>query len=241
VAECRLPFSFNVVPKLPATQGKRKRAQVEQEWDIPTPEPRAVRRQIDGPDVTAPVHPLGNEQIHHPAPDIDHQDALEVVQPSEEGEWSAPTMVPPPVSPQNASSTSAPLDAIKPPTQPIAPPRTDGESAPILTNVNPCSGPITGGAEVWLLGMDFPALFPLFARFGTAVVPTVSSLIAFCEALSHRPSQVFRNPYLLTCQLPSAAAPGVVDVTLSKHPRANAPGYGTSLAKFQYLRDQDQL
>jgi len=176
VAECRLPFSFNVVPKL---QGKRKRAQGEQEGDLPPPDARAVRRRIDGPNGTAQIHPLGNGQIHHPVPDIDRQDAHEVVQPREDRISSSPPLAPAPVPPQNASSTSAPLDAIKPPDQPIAPPRTEGESAPTLTEVNPESGSITGGATIWLKGMDFPALFPLFARFGTAVVPTVSSLITF--------------------------------------------------------------
>ena len=33
-----------------------------------------------------------------------------------------------------------------------------------------------GGARIWLQGKDFPAVFPLFARFGTAVVPTVSTI-----------------------------------------------------------------
>jgi hypothetical protein len=59
------------VPKLPATQGKRKRAQVEQEEGLPTSEPRAIRRRMDGANVIN--HP-GNEQIHRSAPDIDHQD-----------------------------------------------------------------------------------------------------------------------------------------------------------------------
>ena len=96
-------------------------------------------------------------QDHHPAPDIDHQDAPEVVQHCEGSTSSSPALAPPPERPQNVSSSSAPLDAIKP----------------------LVSGPITGGATIWLQGMDFPDLFPLFARFGTAVVPTVSSLNAF--------------------------------------------------------------
>jgi len=133
-----------------------------------TTEGRRVRRR----------HEQGN-QIHHPAPDIDHQDAPEVVQRYEGSTSSLPPLASPPVPPQNASSSSAPLDAIKPLNQPIAPPRTEGESVPTLTEVNLESGSITGGATIWLQGMDFPALFPLFARFGTAVVPTVSSLIAF--------------------------------------------------------------
>lgn len=53
---------------------------------------------------------------------------------------------------------------------------TDGEPTPTLTEVNPESGPITGGARIWLKGINFPALFPLFARFGTTVVATVSRM-----------------------------------------------------------------
>jgi hypothetical protein len=162
VAECRLPFSFNVVPKkLPAANGKRKRVQ-----ELPTPEPPANRRRIDGANATAQIH------HHHPPPDVELQDAPEVVQPREDSTSSSPPQALPPVP-------SAPLDAIKPPNQPIAPPRTEGESAPTLTEVNPDTGSITGGANIWLKGIDFPTLFPLFARFGTAVVPTVSSLITF--------------------------------------------------------------
>jgi hypothetical protein len=53
------------------------------------------------------------------------------------------------------------------------PPTPDMGRAPTLTEVNPEQGPIAGGLRVWLRGCDFPALFPLFARFGNAVVPTV--------------------------------------------------------------------
>jgi len=141
---------------------------------------------------------------------------------------------------RSAGSTSARLDAIKPPNQAIAPPGTDGDCAPTLTEVNPESGSLTGGARTWLQGTNFLAHLPLFARFGTAVVPTVRSLIT-CEALSNRPSQAFINPYTLSCNLPPASAPGVVNVTLSRHPERSAPKYGTSIAKFHCLADYEQL
>jgi hypothetical protein len=240
MARCRLPFSFNVVTKFPAAQGKRKRAQVEQEEDPPTPEPRTVRRRMDSPNVLAQINPPGNEQIHPPVPEIDHQDVPEAVQSGEGSTSSSPPQAPLLESSRGAGSSSVPLDAVKLPNQANAPPTTDGECAPTLTEVNPESGPITGGARIWLKGMNFPALFSLFARFGTAVVPTVSSLTT-CEALSNRLSQTFSNPYLLACTLPSATVPGVVNVTLSKHPQQNAPEYGTSIAKFHYLADHDQL
>ena len=237
VAQSLLPFSFNVVPKVPAAQGKRKRAPVEQDGDSLAPEPRSVRRRMDCTNIPAQINPPGNEQIHHPPSDIDCQDAPEAVQSSEGSTSSSPPLEPPLVPSQSAGSSS---DAIKPPNQAVLPPRTEGECTPTLTEVNPETGSITGGATIWLKGMDFPALFPLFARFGTAVVPTVSKLIT-CEALSNSLSQTFSNPFLLACRLPSATAPGVVDVTLSRHPQTNAPEYGTSIAKFHYVADHDQL
>ena len=116
MAQCRLPFSFNILSKLPPRQrpptvpGTGKRPQPEQgAGESPAPEPRAVRRQMD--DAAGSVD-------------------CSFVQPQE----------------------------ITPPT---------------LTEVNPDSGSITGGVRIWLRGMDFPALLPLFARFGAAVVPTV--------------------------------------------------------------------
>ena len=234
MAQSRLPFAFNVVPRVAPAQGKRKRAPIEQDGDPLAPEPRAVRRRVDCPNIPAPINPPGNEQIHHPPSDIDCTDAPEAVQSSEVSISSSPPLA------QSAGLSSAPLDAIKPPSQAAPPPRTDGECTPTLTEVNPESGSITGGATIWLKGMDFPTLFPLFARFGTAVVPTVSSLIT-CEALANRLSQTISNPFLLACHLPSATAPGVVDVTLSRHPQTNAPEYGTSIAKFHYVADRDQL
>lgn len=240
MAQCRLPFSFNVVPKVPGAQAKRKRALVEQDGGPLTPERPAVRRRVDDANVPAQIKPPINEQIQHPASDTDYPDAPEVVQSCEGSTSSSPPQAPPLVPSRSEGSSSAPLDATKPPNQVVAPPRTEGEGTPTLTEVNPESGSITGGATIWLKGMDFPALFPLFARFGTAVVPTVSSFIP-CEALSNRLSQTFSNPFLLACHLPGAAAPGVVDVTLSRHPQTNAPEYGTSIAKFHYVADHDQL
>ena len=230
MAECRLPFSFNVVPKLPVARRKRKRPQIEQEGDLPTPGPRVTR--IGDVNITA--------QNQHPALDIDHQDAAESCEESKSSLPPVPPLTLPLEASWSADSSSAPQEVIKPPSQAIAPPRTDGECAPTLTQVNPESGSTTGGAVIWLAGNDFPAHFPLYARFGTTVVRTVSSLVT-CEALSNRVSQAFINPSLLTCHLPPAAAPGIVDVTLSKHPLPHASEYGASIAKFHYITDYNQL
>ena len=168
VAQCQLPFSFNVVPKL---QGKRKRVDLEQEGDFPTPEPRNVRPRING---SAPRNPPGHDQNHLPAPGIDYHGPLEGVQSSEDSSSSSPPLAPPVQPLRSVGTSSATLNPTGPPNQAIAPPGAEGERVPTLTEVNPESGPITGGARIWLKGLDFPAVFPLFARFGTAVVPTVS-------------------------------------------------------------------
>ncbi len=90
----------------------------------------------------------------------------------------SPPTVSPPRPPQNARGPLSPWQA---PNPVIAPPRTDAEPTPTLTDVNPEQGSTTGGARIWLKGMDFPAHFPLFARFGTAVVPTVTLRDLRCE------------------------------------------------------------
>jgi hypothetical protein len=112
--------------------------------------------------------------MHHPAPVTDYPEDVQLSQGSSSG---SPSLALPPHLPQNVDRGLAPPTASKPPNEAIAPPRTDGESTATLTEVNPGSGPITGGVKIWLKGMDFPTVFPLFARFGTAVVPTVSALI----------------------------------------------------------------
>jgi hypothetical protein len=54
------------------------------------------------------------------------------------------------------------------------PPTPDKGRTPTLIEVSPELGPLAGGSTIWLRGLGFPPLFTLFARFGTAVVPTVS-------------------------------------------------------------------
>ena len=147
MAQCRLPFSFNILSRLPPgprLPGTRKRTRPEEDdGDPPASEQRTVRRRLGDANAVTPKHPPSNGQIHDPAPNVGHQSAPRG---HEEG----------------YSSSLA-----------ISPPKLDGERPPTLTEVNPDSGSITGGVRIWLKGMDFPALLPLFARFGAAVVPTV--------------------------------------------------------------------
>ena len=191
MAQHRLPFPFNVVAKLPTVNprpaanpkptGGRKRniGQVEPpEGTLPNVESRRVRTRFDPPLQSGP---LGNEPIDHPMPATHPRNAPQ--DPESSSSSSPPPTMPHPQPPRNAGLASDPSTVSKPPDQavpPPPPPRIDGEPAPTLTEVNPESGSITGGARIWLKGMEFPAVFTLFARFGTAVVPTVSHMVLIC-------------------------------------------------------------
>ena len=158
MAQCRLPFSFSVLAKLPpvpgrksATQRKRKRVEHGQgEGGGLAPEPRFVRPRLDP----------SSEQIYHPAPDVNYQSSLQDVQ---SHEFNPPPLVLPIQPPRDAGANSGA----------ISPPRTNDEPIPTLTEVNPEAGSIRGGARIWLKGINFSSCFPLFARFGTTVVATV--------------------------------------------------------------------
>ena len=46
----------------------------------------------------------------------------------------------------------------------------------VVMTTNPRSGPVSGGIEIWLDGEELTRPFALYARFGTQVVETVSSI-----------------------------------------------------------------
>jgi len=170
VAQCRLPFSFKVVSKHrgtrhPAIPASRKRRRSEEGED-----PATARRRKDG-----------DGQIHHPAQDISHPSAP---QGHEDSSSSSQPLVPPPQPAQDSELNFSQLNTINPPYQAISPLNTAGELTPTLMEVNPDSASITGGVRIWLKGVYFPALFPLFARFGAAVVPTVRVRFYF-RGVSH--------------------------------------------------------
>ena len=114
-----------------------------------------------------------DEQHGHPILAFNPRNAVQGGQ-YREGDSSnaSPPAVSRPQPPRNVGPNPGPLGPWNAPNPAIAPPRTDGEPAPTLTEVNPEQGSIMGGARIWLKGFDFPG--PLFARFGTSVVPTVS-------------------------------------------------------------------
>jgi hypothetical protein len=178
VARHQLPFSFNVVAKYcqararppPAAGGKRSRRQVEQSEDIPPGlDQRNVRPRFEGHSQEAP----GNERTDDAMPAINLRDPPILDQHREGSPSGSVPLTLPPHLPWHAGPN---FDSLDTPHQAIVSPRTDEEPTPTLIDVNPESGSITGGARIWLKGKDFPALLPLFARFGTAVVSTVSTM-----------------------------------------------------------------
>jgi len=160
---------------------KRTRRQMEESEEVPpVVDQRNVRPRFDD----SSQRGAADERNDHPmpAPAINPLNAPQGSQYREGDSSSAPPpAIPHPQPPRNAGSNSGPLSAGKPPNSTIPPPSTDGEPTPTLTEVNPESGSITGGARIWLRGMEFPTVFPLFARFGTAVVPTVGPRNLHCE------------------------------------------------------------
>ena len=147
----------------PTSGAKRSRRQMEQSEEGPsTLDRRNVRLRSEGPSQRAP----GNERIDDPTPAINLRDPP-LCGPHRDGSPSSslsltlPTQLPPSAGPNSEA---------------IIPPNTGQQPTPTLMDVNPQSGSIAGGARIWLKGKDFPAVFPLFARFGTAVVPTVSTI-----------------------------------------------------------------
>ena len=186
LAQYRLPFSFNVVTRIPKVLGpslaggKRTRGEVEQSEGAPS---NVGRRNVRPRTGDAPHGgSRGDERIDHPMPPLNPRSA-----PQDHDDSSSnpsPPAVHLPQPPQNVGPNPDPLSGWGPPNQGIVPPTTSGEPpAPTLTEVNPEAGPITGGARIWLKGIDFPApaLFPLFARFGSAVVQTVSFVDLLCD------------------------------------------------------------
>ena len=178
VAQHQLPFSFNVVAKLdkkparplPTAGGKRSRHQVEQSEGIsPELDQRNVRPRCEGPSQGAPA----NERTDGATPTINPRDPPLRDQYREGSPSSSLPLTLPPHLPQNVGPS---FDSLNTPHQAIVPSRTDPEPTPKLIDVNPESGSITGGGRIWLQGKDFPTLFTLYARFGTAVVSTVSTI-----------------------------------------------------------------
>ena len=195
VAQYRLPFSFRVVAKLPQGQ-KRTRRQMEEPEAPLVVDQRNVRARFDN----FSQRDADDERNDHPMPAFSPRNTPQGGQ-YREGDSSNAFL--PPQPPQNAGPNPSPLCPCKTPNPAIAPPRTDGEPAPTLTEVNPKHGSIMGGVVIWLTGFDFPASFPLFARFGTTVVPAVSIRDERCKPQLNK----FLRPFLVASFLPVICPP----------------------------------
>ena len=184
MAQYELPFSFNVLARIREPKsspggerldpmgGKRKTRPMEQWGGIPPAVSRSNvrRRSVDPPQRDPP----GNELINHRMPTTNPRDSPQGGQHQEASSSSSPPLMGPSWPLRNAGASPDLFSTTRPPNRVITPPRTDGECTTTLTEVNPGSGPITGGVRIWLKGVDFPAGFALYARFGTALASTVS-------------------------------------------------------------------
>jgi len=99
---------------------------------------------------------------------------------------------------------------------------TDGEDY-CISLLSPPSGTTSGGEQIVLILVNLPPSITLFARFGDNVVATS-----------------YHAPGVLVCNLPPAAQPGTVEVTLSRTPSLNAPACAKSPVKFAYESDADR-
>lgn len=201
MAQYQLPLSFKVLPrirppksspaagKLSPTKGKRKQRHMEQSDELLPP---VNRRKVRPRSAEPPqINPPSNESANYPWLDTNRRDTPEDGQ---HQEASSPLLITFPGSSSEAASPDA-LNSMKAPNQMIAQSRTGGEPAATLTEVNPESGSTTGGARIWLKGVDFPMHFPLYARFGTAVVATVS---LFTFSVTPSLTDFFRPTAILT-------------------------------------------
>ena len=110
----------------------------------------------------------------------------------------------------------------------------------VIERTNPSRGPTTGGPEIWISGSNFPTgLTSLYVRFGDNFARAVGVLSPSLEATDH--VQVPQKPDLLSCFLPQASVPGVVTVALSRSPILSAPVLGTSLCRFEYFTDLNEM
>ena len=174
VASYQLPFSFNVLSKLPHGQPNPRRAGMKRN--------RRQMEELEGIHLQRSVRPrLDDSSQGDPSTNV-HVDTTSHL--GDCSPCSAPPLTPLSLLASDVLPSSESLKGIGAPDQASPAPETNGEPAPVLTEVNPESGPITGGTRVWLKGMDFPTASPLFARFGSAVVPTVRP---YCcpQGLSH--------------------------------------------------------
>ena len=157
MAHHELPFSFNVLARIREPKsspgggrldpmgGKRKTRPMEQWGGIPPAVSRSNvrRRSVDSPQRDPP----GNETINHRMPTTNLRGSPQGVQHQEASSSSSPSLIGPSGPFRNTDASPDSFNTTIP-HRVINTPRTDGECGPTLTEVNPGSGHITGGARI---------------------------------------------------------------------------------------------
>ena len=100
--------------------------------------------------------------------------------PTQHGVPSIGTLSSPATSATSASQPDPPNMGPNPPLRPAQVQKSHSQPSEmhstVLRATNPCSGPVSGGIEIWLAGKDLPTTFTLYARFGSMVAATVSPM-----------------------------------------------------------------
>jgi len=192
VAQYQFAVSFNVLPRVPhglkkppPAGGKRNRRQMEQtEGTPPVVDQRNIRPRFADP---SQRDSPSEERASHPHGTNNPQDTPKCSLNRNSSPFNASLLMPPLRPASSICPSPESFNEVIPLGQAMSPPTTDGETAPVLMELNPESGSITGCVKVWIKGTGFPATLPLYARFGTTVVPTVR--ICLCHF------SVYLNPF----------------------------------------------
>ena len=161
-ARSQAPSSLGAKGVAEPPQRKRGRAtaDIDDEDSTKSTGARRVRPRLekwnDTPSTDGPGVPLANHSRPQPFT------TLPVTQESTTGDVhsSSDTPTPSPHPVQKQQSSDRPAESIR----------------TVLRATNPCMGPVSGGIEIWLSVHDLPMTSTLYARFGTQVTATVSSI-----------------------------------------------------------------
>jgi hypothetical protein len=121
--------------------------------------------------------------------------------PSSSGTSNSPTTIATPSSQSDPSPR--PVQEHQSPGRPLE------SNTTVLLATNPRTGPVSGGIEVWMGGKDFPVTFTLYARFGTHVTVTVSSIFYLLSQPSNPHLRLFRIRLHCRVYCPSQVVPAV--------------------------------
>ena len=185
-----LPYSFDVVAKLPRPRNQAAEGNGADGVDLVNPRPPKVRRTVRG-------------HAGHVGDAASQSVGLSGLGQLSSGDSRGPTngtvsrTSEPPAPPGNThcvpSTTETPTPSRQPTTLVSDEEATDVRD-PVLEGINPSRGPIAGGKEIWIEGSNFPTgSTPLYVRFGDNFSRVVGALLVSFE---HRliNSRLFDDP-----------------------------------------------